>query len=220
VWGVFAIVITMGCNPLSTIAFLTSRDAKEEAKHPLTFKEGPKKDKAEIVVALFVSQNTGQSFDFSLADGVIASEMAKRLPELAKLNKQKLIVIAPSEVNKFKIKNPDWKVMHQTTWGKKLGADFVLAIHVEKMELYQPGSLKQIYEGRAEVTVDTFDVDAGVGEPKSNYIYPFSYPKTVVRDVGSMPQGTFKKAFLENLAEELAMQHIDHKASSGIADGR
>ena len=39
-------------------------------------------------------------------------------------------------------------------------------------------------------------------------------------DATSIPLSHFKKAFIEHLAVELAMQHIDHKPSMGIADGR
>ena len=71
---------------------------------------------------------------------MIASELHKKMPEMAKENKQKLKVLPPPEVNKFKMKNPNWKVMHPSAWGKQLGADFVLDIHLDKMSLYQPGS--------------------------------------------------------------------------------
>ena len=47
VWGTLAVVLTIGCNPLTTIAFLTHRDTPTPARCPLTFKEGPKKDKEE-----------------------------------------------------------------------------------------------------------------------------------------------------------------------------
>src|SRR5437016_87864 len=119
VWGTLAAVLTLGCSPLTTIAFLFHRDTPEPAKCPLVFKEGPKKDKEEVVVALFVSQGSGQSYEFADAAGVIASELHKKMPEMAKENKQKLKVILPAEVNKFKMKNPNWKVMHPSAWGKQ-----------------------------------------------------------------------------------------------------
>jgi hypothetical protein len=88
------------------------------------------------------------------------------------------------------------------------------------MQLYQPGSGDALYEGRAEISVDVYDVDSAGREPKWNYVYPYSYPTTGFRDASSMPLRTFKQQFIENLATELARKHIDHKPSSGIADGR
>ena len=68
--------------------------------------------------------------------------------------------------------------------------------------------------------MDTYDVDAGPGEPKFSYVYPFAFPKTGYRDASAVPEGTFKNQFIETLAVELCRKHVDHKASSGIADGQ
>jgi hypothetical protein len=219
VWGTLAVVLTIGCNPLATIGFLTYKDPVKPAKYPLVTKEGSKKDKEEITVALFVSQGSGQSFEFAGAEGTIASEMARAIPDLAKENKQKVKVIPTAQVNKFKMNNPTWKDMHASAWGKALGVDYVLEIHLDKLRLYQPGSLNQLYEGRGEVSVFMYDVEDGVAEPKY-YVHNYLYPKTGVRDATSIPLGAFKKEFLERLAVELAQYHIDHKTSSGIAEGR
>jgi hypothetical protein len=219
VWGTLAVVLTIGCNPLATIAFLTHRDTPVPAKYPFINKDEPKKENEEVVVALFVSQGTGQSFEFAGAEATIASEMARKIPELAKENKQKITVIPPALVNKFKMNNPTWKDMHASAWGKRLGADFVLEIHLDKMRLYQPGSVNQLYEGRAEVSVFMYDVKEGAAEPKY-YTHPYSFPKTGFWDATSIPLGKFKKEFLERLAVEIAQYHIDYKADSGIAEKR
>jgi len=221
VWGTLAVVCTIGCNPLTTIAFLTHKDAKIPAEFPLTYKEGEKKDKEEIVVALFVSQGTGQSYEFAGADSALANEIIKCLPEMVKetKQKQKLTVLSSAQVNKFKMKNPNWKLMHPAERGKQLGADFVLEIHLEKMTLFQPGSQNSFYEGRADVTVDMYDVEEGSGEAKHTYSHGFSHPKTGFRDASSKPVSAFRREFLGNLAVELCRRHVEHKPSSGIADG-
>lgn len=219
VWGTLAAVLTIGCNPLHTIAFLTHRDTKVPAKVPLVITEGAKKKKDEVVVALFVSQGSGHSYDFAGAQDALAAELARVLPEMAKENKQKLTVVPPAQVNKFKMKHPNWKYMHPTEWGKHLGADFVLTIHLDNMSLFQPGSQNSFYEGRADVTVDTYEVDRGVEEgPKYTYTHGFAYPKTGFRDATSKPVSAFRREFIENLAVELARYHVDHKPSSGIAE--
>jgi hypothetical protein len=216
VWLTFATVLTIGCNPLSTISFLTQSDPVKPAEYPLVAKDGPKKGK-EVVVALFISSAPGIGPVFAGSEGKLASDIAKKIPEMAKESKQKLVVLDPAEVNKFKMRNPTWKSMNPSEWGKKLGVDFVLDIHLDKMSLYQPGSLNQLYEGRAEVTVDTYDVEAGPGEPKYNYVLPFSYPHTGILDATTIPQNRFKQDYLEHLASEIAMKHVEHKQGSGIA---
>lgn len=218
VWGTLAAVLTIGCNPLTTIAFLTHKDTKLPAEAPLTFKEGPKKDK-EVVVAVFVANAPGVSPEFAGTEGALASEIAKKLPELAKENKQKLTVLPPKQVNKYKMEHPDWKLRHPTAWGKKLEADFVLDVHLDRMSLFQPGTQNNLYEGRADVSVDVYEVDSGP-EPKHTYVHAFAYPKTGVRDATSIPVSAFRRQFIENLAIELSFKHVDHKPSSGIAEGR
>jgi hypothetical protein len=220
-WGTLFAIFAFGCSPLTTIAFLFHRDTPNPAECPLVFdKDGPKKHKEEVVVALFVSPGSGQGYDFAGTDRALASEIAKIMPELAKENKQKLVVVTPSKVDKFKMQNPNWKLMHPIAWGKKLEADFVLDIHLDKMSLYKPDSQNMLYEGRAEVTVDTYDVDSTEREPKFNYNLLFTYPETGFQDATSIPVSHFKKAFVEHLAMKLAMKHVDHKASMGIAEDR
>jgi len=219
VWGTLAVIFTVGCNPLTTIAFLTHKEVKVPAKVPLEFGEDERKEKEEVKVALFVSQGTGQSFEFAGADSALAGEIAKVLPEMAKENKQKIVVLPPSEINRFKMKNPQWKLMHAADRGKRLGADFVVVAHLDKMSLFQPGSQNSFYEGRADVTVDTYRVDEGETEPRT-YTHAFAYPKTGFRDASSKPVSAFRREFIENLAVELARYHVEHKPSSGIAESR
>jgi len=128
-------------------------------------------------------------------------------------------VIPTAQVNKFKMNNPTWKDMHPSAWGKALNVDYVLDIHLDKLRLYQPGSLNALYEGHGEVSVFMYDVAEGVAEPKY-YVHDFHHPKTGVRDATAIPLGAFKKEYLERLAVELAQYHVDHKISSGIAEGR
>ncbi|MBA4063728.1 MAG: hypothetical protein C0501_08445 [Isosphaera sp.] len=220
VWGTLAVVAATGCNPLTTIAFLTHKDVKVPAEAPLAFAEGPKKNKEEVVVALFINQAAGHNLEFAQAEATLASELARRLPEMSKDGKQKIAVVPPKDVNRYKMKNPGWRTTDFSKRGRELGADFVLDINLDKMAMFQPGSQNNVYEGRADVTVDVYDVDAGPGEPKHACVHGFSYPRTGFRDAGSMPQSAFRKLFLENLAVEIARLHVDHKPTSGIAEGR
>src|SRR4051812_12289585 len=89
VWGLTlatAAVCAVGCNPLNIIAFVFDRGDKVPAKYPLTFdKDGPKKDKDEVVVALLpqVAPGTGGP-QFATAANDLADKVAKQLPEMAK----------------------------------------------------------------------------------------------------------------------------------------
>lgn len=225
VWGTFFAVAAIGCNPLNIAAFMFARDEKIPAPHPLAFdKEGPKKDKEEIVVLLLPQMAPGYSREFVTADRDLAERLAKLLPEMAKENKdkgaRKVRVISPTQVDKFKIANPHWKQMSAGDIGEKLGADFVLEIWLDKMRLYQPNSQNSIYEGRAEATVSVYEVGETNGDLKGRYTHAFAYPRGLVRDASAVPESEFKKQYLESLAAELGRQHVDSKVSGTIADGR
>jgi hypothetical protein len=227
VWAMLLAVPAIGCSPLSVIGFIFARPDKMPAEYPLTFdKDSPKKDKEEIVVALLPQLAPGTKAQFVTADRDLATKLSKALPEQFKDNKdkKKMRVISPTQVDKFKMANPQWKQMSAEEIGKKLGADFVLEIYLDKMRMYQPGSLDNIYEGHAEVSVTVYEVGYQESDYKGKYQEPgrypltFAFPKTGVRDASTMSASEFKKMFLENLTVEIIRQHVDSRPSSGIAD--
>lgn len=225
VYGTLLAVLAVGCNPLSLFAFMFAREDKRPAPHPLAFdKDGPKKDKDEVVVLLLAHQAATPSTGFVTADRELVDRLARTLPELAKENKdkRKVRVISSTQVDKFKMANPRWKDMSAGEIGQKLGADFVLDIYLDKMRLYQPNSANSIYEGRADVTVAIHEVKPEGGELKNEYALTCAYPRAGVsiRDASSVSESEFKKLFLDNLATEIARMHVDCKPSTGIADGR
>jgi hypothetical protein len=222
VWATFAAVLAVGCNPLTTIAFIFHKDSKIPAQHPLppkTDEDGKKKDEVKVAVFCQFAQNPPR--DFVTADRELVGLIVKRFPDMLKGSggKEKIVIVATAEVDKFKMANPNWKSMHPADWGKKLGADYVLDISLAAMQIYQPGSNSSIYEGTAEVTVDVYDTDKGRDAPRDHYVHPFTYPRGVgmARDVSEMPVSRFKQMYLEKLAYDIILMHIEHKATEGIA---
>jgi len=172
------------------------------------------------VVVFLTKTAPSTGLEFAAADRDLADKLAKRLPEMAKENKQKIRVVSPTQVNKFKIANPHWKQMNAAEIGEKLGADFVLEVWLDKMRLYEPGSLNNIYKGSAEVTVTITNVGSPDSVRNDRYVHSFTYPKTGSRDASVMPESQFRQYFIETLASELCRYHVDTKASVGIAEGR
>lgn len=229
-WIMLLAVPTIGCSPLNVIGFIFAHPEKQPAPFPLTFdKDSPKKDKEEVVVLILPQLAPGTKAEFVTADRDLASKLAKALPEQLKENKEKKLkmkVISPTQVDKFKMANPQWKQMSAGEIGKKLGADFVLEIYMDKMRLYQQGSLNQIYEGRAELSVTVYEVGAEESGFKGRYPDPekyplsFSFPRTGVRDASSMSESEFKKQFLENLTAEIVRFHVASQPNDDIANGK
>ena len=224
VLGTLLAAMAIGCSPLNLAGFLFARPEVVPAAHPLTFaKDGPKKDKEEVVVVVLTQAAGGGNPQFATADRDLASRIAKQLPEQAKENKDKKLkvrVISPTQVDKFKMSNPKWKDMSRGDIGQKLGADYVLEVYLEKMRLYEPGSLNSIYKGGAEVSVSIYEVGAEGGDFKDKYEFSFVYPKGGGRDAAALPEGEFKKLFLENLTSEIVRHHVDSRPSTGIADSQ
>lgn len=220
VWGVFAAVLAVGCNPLSTIGFLLHKDTPLPAEHPLRPREGDGSDKdKELKVLVLCGMGNGVAADLAGSDGELARILAKMLPVLAKDNKENLSVVPPGEVDKYKMKHRNWRSMHATAIGKQLGADYVLEVTLGNVGLYQPQSGNRIYEGRAEVSVQVYEVAAGAGEPKYSYPHQYTYPKTgQMIAVDGTDVKVFKSRFLERLALELARKHIDYKQEPIGAD--
>jgi hypothetical protein len=209
--------MSFGCSPLTTIAFLTHRDEPKPAQYPFRPPTGPKHEKdQEFFVLVLVDQSPGRP-EFAGAGRELQTSLAKQIPVEAKESKDKLTVIPPSQFDRFKMANANWKSMHPAEIGKRLKADVVMDIHLGNMSLYQPGSANQIYEGSAEVTVDIYDVTKGTGEPLHHYVHPHRYPKSMgLMSASDVPEAQFRQKFLDKLALDLARKHIDHKLSTGI----
>jgi hypothetical protein len=221
VWLTLAAVLTFGCSPLQTAAFLLHKDDKVPAQYPIRPKDGPKKDKdEELKVLVLTTKGRGVPQEFAGVDRELASTLAKMLPESAKENKDTLTVIPPAQLDKFKIANPTWRTLHPTQIGQKLGADYVLDVTVSNIGLYQQGSDRQIYEGRAEVDVGLYEVAAGAGEPKHRYTVPHQYPKTGMIATDNLPLSQFKQRFLETLALDVIQKHLEHRPADFIAADR
>ena len=221
VWLTFAAVMTIGCNPLQTVAFLLHKDQPLPAEYPLRTKEATKEEREkEITVLLLTAQTGGVAPEFADTYRELASLIAKRLPEEARENKEKVTIVAQSQLDKFKMTNPTWKTMRPTVIGKKLGADYVIDLTIGSMNVYQPNSGNMIYEGRAEVAVQVYDVAAGSAEPMHKYVHQYIYPKTGMIAVGDVPLSRFKMDFVGRLAVEIARKHIDHKPGDGIGSER
>jgi hypothetical protein len=222
VWLTLLGVMAIGCSPLQTAAFLFHRDQKEPAQYPLRPETGEKKEKDKELVVLILTQfSPGQQYDlFAVgADRELAAKMAKDLTDYAKADKQKLTVVTPAKLDAFKAQHPNWKAMRPAEIGKKLGADVVLDVAVGPVNVYQPGSRNEVYEGRASVDVGVYDTADPTGAAKWTYPYPFVFPKTKLTAVEQLPLPQFRMDFVNNLAVELVRKHIEHRPSEGIAGG-
>lgn len=220
VWLTLAAVLAIGCNPITTLGFIFHRDTKMPAEYALRPKEGEKHEKdIDFTVLVLCNQGPTMPFEFAQADRQLAELIGKKLADEAKANKDKITVVPITRVDQFKFANQNWKYMRPTAIGRKLGADCVLDVTLASVNLYQPNSGNRIYEGRAEVQVDVYDVLAKDGNPpKHHYDYLFANSRLRMVDASEMPINQFRQAFLDRLAYDLALRHADHKPADGIGE--
>lgn len=218
VWLTLAAVLAIGCNPITLPFVLLRTEAKIPAQYPLRPKEGPKRDKDEEIKILVIANMApgSVSVEFAGIERELASAIAKTLPEVGKENKETYSVIPPSQFDTFKMQNPNWRTMRAGMIGKRLGADYVIEMTVSGLQMYQPGTQNNIYEGKAQVGVDVTDTAASAGATTTPYVVSFAYPG-FARPADTMPPAQFKLEFVQKLAQEIVFRHIDHKAAEGIA---
>jgi hypothetical protein len=218
VWLTLAAVIAIGCNPITLPFVLLRTEAKIPAQYPLRPKEGPKHDKDEEIKVLLLANMAPGSMtgEFAGYERELAAAVAKKLPEVGKANKETYTVIPPHELDTFKMRNPNWRGMRAGSIGQRLKADYVVEMTLSGLQTYQPGSLNQIYEGKAQVAVEVTDTSEERGEPKFRYAFTFSHPG-FPRPADSVSPSQFKLEFLDKLAQDVVFRHIDHKAAEGIA---
>lgn len=176
------------------------------AEYPLASESNPRTAKA-ATVALFVAVELGGDEAVPGIESRLAANLAHRLPDLAGENGQKLTVIDPVVVDKFKLKTPDWKLMHASTCGEKLGVDFVVVVRINSLSLAQSGA-REASEGRADVVVNVYDVAAGPVGARYTYEIPFQFPRPEASPAAAIPIRQFRQEFVETLANEIAMKHF------------
>ena len=80
----------------------------------------------------------------------------------------------------------------------------------------QPGTNRQLYDGRAELEVNVYDLSGK--NPERHYPHQFNYHPNKSPDVDSTSPSLYKQGFLERLAVEVLWKHVEHPMSDGIAE--
>ena len=217
VWLTLAAVLTIGCNPLQTLGFIFRDDPKIQPKYPLRPKEGPKKERdAEISVLILCLQRQGLPIEFGGSDRELAADMSRILPDMAKLNKDKLRLVSADDLANYQAKHPNWRTLSAAQIGKALGADCVIQAYIASASLYQPGTQNQLYDGKAEVEVNVYDL-TGEKPVERHYNHPFEYKPNKSPDVSNTNVNVYRQGFLETLARQLCWKHVEHPSSDEIA---
>ena len=198
-----------GCTP-GALGFLFRGDGKKPPEYPLT----PLKnhDSKEIRVVVMANSGANMTYEFAGVEREVASQTGKKLVEGTKEEKNPVKIIRPEDVDKFKMQNPTWKIMHPCRVAQQLNADYLIDISITGIGLYQPNSANSLYEGWATADVSVYE--AGTEAFRWQYFHKSTQSQT---PADAMPPGQYKAKLVSRLAYELASRHMKHTEDSRIA---
>jgi hypothetical protein len=210
IWRRCAIALSLlamfgfGCSP-STLFFLMRGDDKREPVIPLPAKEG----KDHVMVAIFTSSSPTVGLDFAGSERELGQLIGQTMTRETAGEKRPIRIVEQSKVDRARnTPGRDWRTANLASLGKELEADYVLDITVNSMSMNQPEFGGEFYQGRANLQVVVYDSD----RPEA----PISdYPHTVTGQNKGVIHGSssqYRKNFLQQVATEIAHQHISHIA--------
>ncbi len=188
--------------------------APKEESAPMRPPECPlastNKDKTVKVVILGQSPLETRP-EFNGVDRELSTLLSHAMQESFKKNEEKVVMVANGLVEKFKDEHPNWKEIGALEIGKHFHADYVIAMDVNQISLYEPGSAKTLFRGRCDISINVVDVLMHTEGPKFNEEYSTEYPKArgpIAAD--SCSSSEFHKAFLKVAPRELTWRFSAH----------
>lgn len=198
---VLASCFSSGCFLHSLPYFLMGMpDPKHEAR--LVKLASDEKGK-EVKVVLLAYCPTETRPEFIGVDNELCSILARHLQKGFKENKEKVKIVPPSKVKKFKDDHPDWHALEIEDIGKRFEADYVIYLEIGGLSLFEKGSGNQLYRGRASIMVSVYDLANSEEEPVTKH-FDSDYPSRGAIAADDRNVMGFRQAFLEQVAKQLS----------------
>jgi hypothetical protein len=201
---------TIGCNPLSTLAYFLTLNNDPKVEPPCRLKKDNKKN-AKVVI--LVSTGLGTPEMLIGADRELANLLAVKLQEGCKANKENVIVVPANRVQRYKDENPNWQAEGAEKVGKYFRADYVIDLEISAMTLYERLSNNQMYRGNAEISVAVHDLSKPGEAPTFSEVYTCEYPPSRPVPVTDIPLQKFRLQFLTRVATDLSWYFTPHDVS-------
>jgi hypothetical protein len=210
------LVAGMGCNPVLLLGYLIDNDdPKAKAEYPL--KPQPKHEKEEVKVVVLTSCAPGISSEMIGIDKLLSTEIIPLLETRCTENKEKVKVLKSAPLDKYKRENPDWRSKQPVEFGEYFKADYVIDIEVRDISLYEPGTHRELMQGRATVQVTAYDMSKPLKEPsfappEMNFEFPKGHPVLVLDE----PVTTFRQRFIKRIANDVVLPFTAHTSNQRI----
>jgi hypothetical protein len=150
-----AVLFSSGCNLAALCYFLVpGMDSKFEPPYKLAADD---KDK-EVRVVMLVSTGLETRPEFIRVDRDLSRLVSAQLNDAFKKNKEKVMLVPVSLVERYKDEHPNWRSTPPDEIGKYFNADKVVSLEVDSLSLYEKGSSNMLYHGVAEVSISVVDM--------------------------------------------------------------
>jgi hypothetical protein len=204
------LLVASGCNMMAMPFFLIpGMEPKIDAKCKLASSDKEK----TVRVVILASSGLETRPEFIRVDRDLTRLLAQQLQEGFKQNKENVLVIPTSKVERYKDEHPNWHSMAPEDIGNYFNADYVVNLEIESITLYAPGNANMLFRGRAAISIDVVDVRKAAEGPIYKEEYSIEYPKTgpisaAFSDDSNPAQ--FRQRFLSVIARELSWRFTSH----------
>lgn len=191
--------VSIGCTPATvTWFFLPFSDDRLPAKCPLA-------DKKEVTVCIVTDFATLETRpETAPAERELAETFAQQLRKRCQENKEKIKIVPPDKVRGYR-RQADFATLSNHDVGKHFKADYVVALEINHLSIYEKGSSHSLYRGNTELNVQVVDMSKEKGEGTIfTESYRREFPTNGPRDSADMSATQFRATFLNAVASDLA----------------
>jgi hypothetical protein len=206
-----------GCNLLSLPFFIFGPEPKVEPEMK-QIGSREKRDEVSVVVLTYAGPETRP--EFIKVDRDLAARIAVEMRKAFEYNEERVKVVSPSKVEKFKQDHLNWQTMELADIGKHFAANYVVYVELDNdtLALYERGSGRELFRGHADYTVTLVDVhepEDGTQHKQFSYNYPSEAKAIHASDTTVI---LFKQKFLEQIAKKVAWCVTSHPTKDGYVE--
>lgn len=207
VFVLLLIVAGIGCNPLMLPMYLfrDMRQGKIQSHFNFYDKAKAAKKKKEIKIVVLSERGRTLSAEFVGDERTLTNMIVNRLGQNFMMNKEKVTIVPPGDVEKFKnAHQDDWKSMETAEIAKHFAADYVIDIEFASVRLLEPRTT-DLFSGRCHIPIRIVDADQNATEIFAPYDYDAEYPTGgALVPAGETTAERFKQKFYAKIAVDIA----------------
>lgn len=191
-----------GCQ-LMSLPFFFLPEPKQAPECKLASEE---KDKI-VKVVILANMSSQKNLDFVHVDRDLAGAVSQALKDGFTRNKEKIVIIPNSFVEKYRDENPSSTPVDVA---KHFKADYLIELEINQISLYKPGSANTLFHGQADISVQVTDLNKQYDNLIYNKEYTTEYPRWREIPADGASSSAFRQTFLARIGRELSWRFTAH----------